>query len=313
MPGSLSRRELLKQISYASSGVMLPSLLSLSTLIQSSAHPMIKRLIPASGEALPVVGLGSWLQFDVGSSKAEREPLSQVLQRMAELGGKLIDSSPMYGQAEQVIGDLTTQLGQTDKFFLATKVWTSGQQAGIEQMQASLKKMGRKTMDLMQVHNLVDWQTHLNTINAWKQEGKVRYSGVTHYTTSAHGQLEQIARSKAVDFVQFNYSIRVRSAERSLLATAADSGVAVIINEPYERGSLFQAVKGKQLPEWATEYQINSWGQFFLKYILSHPAVTCVIPGTSDVKHLEDNLKAGQGRLPDEQTRRKMVEFMQKL
>ena len=271
---------------------------------------MLTRTIPVSGEKLPVVGLGSWQQFDVGSSANERNPLKDVLKNMHELGGKMIDASPMYGRAEQVIGDLTDELKLNDKFFLATKVWTTGKQAGIDQMNDSLLKMKRKTIDLMQVHNLQDWQTHLKTLKDWKANGKVRYIGITHYTDSAHAQLEQIVKSKSVDFVQFNYSIRSRNAEKSLLNAAKDNGVAVIINEPFDQGGLFRVVKGKEIPVWAAEYDIKSWAQFFLKYILGNSAVTCVIPGTSDVKHLVDNMGAGFGKLPDESGRKKMVEWI---
>ena len=274
---------------------------------------MRTRSIPSSGEKIPVVGLGTWIQFDVGPSDEERAPLKEVLKKMTELGGKVIDSSPMYGRSEKVIGELTTELGLADQFFYATKVWTRGKQAGIDQMNASMRKMNRNTIDLMQVHNLVDWQTHLETITDWKRTGKIRYSGVTHYTTRAHDNLEEIVQSREIDFVQFNYNIGVRNAERSLLPAAADNGVAVIINEPYGGGSLFDSVKGKELPEWAPEYDINSWGQFFLKYILSHPAVTCVIPGTSDPEHLVDNMQAGYGSLPDEETRNRMVRYFENL
>lgn len=274
---------------------------------------MLKRSIPSSGEQLPVVGLGTWKQFDVGASAAERQSLTEVLKRMAALGGTLIDSSPMYGNAEEVAGDLTAGSGLADKFFYATKVWTSGEQNGIEQMQASLKKMRRTTMDLMQIHNLVDWKTHLKTLKKWKEEGKIRYVGITHYTASAHAQLEEIIKSEDIDFVQFNYSIRVRDAEKSLLKAAQDEGVAVIINEPFETGSLFKAVKGKTLPDWAADYDIGSWAQFFLKFILSHPAVNCVIPGTSNPAHAADNMGAGYGKLPDEAGRKRMAEWMEKM
>jgi diketogulonate reductase-like aldo/keto reductase len=274
---------------------------------------MLKRPIPSSGELLPVVGLGTWLQFDVGVSEVERKPLAEVLRLMLEQGGKLIDSSPMYGKSEQVIGDLTFEEGIENKFFYATKVWTSGRQNGIEQMETSLRKMRRKTIDLMQVHNLVDWQTHLKTLRNWKEEGKVRYIGVTHYTDSAHSQLEQIVKSRLVDFVQFNYSIRDRNAENGLLDAAKNNEVAVIINEPFATGSLFKKVKGKTLPHWASEFGMNNWSQLFLKYILADPAVTCIIPGTSDPGHLKDNMSAGYGPLPDEKTRLKMIHLVENL
>jgi diketogulonate reductase-like aldo/keto reductase len=224
--------------------------------------------------------------------------------------GKLIDSSPMYGRSEQVIGDLTTELGIADNFFYATKVWTTGRQSGIDQMESSMKKMRRQTIDLMQVHNLLDWETHLETLRQWKKEGKIRYIGVTHYLASAHPQLEQLVKSEDIDFIQVNYSIRVRNAEKSLLDAALDNGVAVIVNQPFEEGAVFGAVRGKTLPPWASDYGISSWAQFFLKYILSHPAVTCVIPGTSDPKNLLDNLGAGVGPLPDEETRMRMADLI---
>jgi len=274
---------------------------------------MLERAIPSTGENLPVIGLGTWQQFDVDSTSAAQGPLPEVLKRMLQKGGRLIDSSPMYGKAEERVGDLTAASGNADKYFYATKVWITGETNGIRQMEASMKKMRRPVLDLMQVHNLQDWQTHLNTINAWKEQGRIRYTGITHYTVSAHEELERIVRSKVVDFVQFNYSIGVRSAEKSLLNACMDSGVAVIINEPFEKGDLFRMVRGKLLPPWAADYDIRSWTQFFLKYILAHPAVNCVIPGTSDPQHMQDNLQAGEGALPDEKGRKLMAEFMDSL
>ena len=295
------------QVTALASGAVLTGPIPTSA---QKTQTMLTRTIPVSGEKLPVVGLGSWQQFDVSSASEERNPLKEVLKNMHHIGGKVIDASPMYGRAEQVIGDLTDEVKLNDKFFLATKVWTTGRQAGVDQMNESLRKMRRKTIDLMQVHNLQDWQTHLKTLKDWKSQGKIRYIGVTHYTDSAHAQLEQIVRSKSVDFVQFNYSIRSRNAEKSLLNAARDNGVAVIINEPFDQGALFRSVKGKELPAWAADYDIKSWAQFFLKYLLGNAAVTCVIPGTSDVKHLVDNMGAGFGRLPDEAGRKKMVEWI---
>lgn len=230
---------------------------------------------------------------------------------MALHGGKVIDSSPMYGRAEQVIGELTTGLPEADQFFYATKVWTSGEESGKKQIEQSFQRLGRPVIDLLQIHNLLDWKTHLTTLRRLKEEGRIRYIGITHYTGSAHSQLEQIIRSEKVDFVQFNYSLLDRHAERSLLPTALDRGVAVLINEPFETGHLFKRVKGRPLPGWAAEYHIKSWSQFFLKFILSHPAVTCVIPGTSNPNNLVDNMKAGYGRLPDEHGRRKMIELVE--
>jgi diketogulonate reductase-like aldo/keto reductase len=308
---NLSRRTMLKLTGNSAFSLLAMPLLE--KIMSSKNATMLQRIIPSSGEKLPVVGLGSWLQFDVGNSATERQPLTEVLQVMLSKGGKVIDASPMYGKAEAVIGDLTAASGNPDKYFYATKVWTRGEQSGIKQMQESMQKMRRKTIDLMQVHNLSDWQTQLKTMNRWKSEGKIRYTGVTHYTVSMHKQLEEIARQKLVDFLQFNFSIRVRNAETSLLKAARDSGVAVIINEPFESGNLFSMVKGKPLPEWAKEYDINSWAQYFLKYILSNPAVNCVIPGTSNPKHAADNMMAGYGILPDEKGKKKMVDYITSL
>jgi len=282
------------------------------TMVYLRKH-MLKRIIPASGEALPVIGLGTWIQFDVGSSAAERQPLTEVLTQMAAHGGSVIDSSPMYGRAEAVVGDLTSKLPVANDFFYATKVWTTGKAQGEQQIQASFYKMRRPVIDLLQIHNLVDWKTHLATLRQLKEEGRIRYIGITHYHRSAHTQLEQVLRAEPIDFVQFNYSIRERHAERSLLAAAQERGVAVIINEPFETGALFAAVKGRALPGWAREYGIFSWSQFFLKYIISHPAVTCVIPGTSNPKNVVDNMEAGVGLLPDDAARRKMVDIMEGL
>lgn len=307
MQNSITRRQLLKLLGSAGLGMAAQPF---TNLIKQD-NTMRTRPIPSSGEQLPIVGLGTWIQFDVGNSEEDRKTLKKVLKLMAEEGGEVIDSSPMYGSSEQVVGDLTTELNIADQFFYATKVWTRGRQSGINQMEASMQKMRRETMDLMQVHNLLDWQTHLETLQSWKQEGRIRYTGITHHTVSEHSRLEEIARTRDIDFIQVNYSIRTRHAEQSLLDTARANDVAVIINEPYEGGSLFQAVGDRELPGWAADYDISSWGQFFLKYILSHPAVTCVIPGTSDPEHLVDNMGAGYGRLPDEAGRQMMVEYFE--
>jgi diketogulonate reductase-like aldo/keto reductase len=270
---------------------------------------MLQRIIPSAGEAIPVIGIGSWIQFDVDNHSTEREDLKRVLMLMHGHGANLIDSSPMYGRSEQVIGELTNEIGLADKFFYATKVWTSGKKASIRQMKESMQKMKRPVMDLMQIHNLVDWQTHLKTLRQWKAEGTIRYIGITHYTTSSHTQLEEIIKKEPLDFVQFNYSIATRNAEKRLLPLAMDKGVAVIINEPLEKGRLFEQVRNKSLPSWSTEYEIQSWAGFFLKYIISHPAVTCVIPATSNSLHMKDNLAAGEGIMPDERGRKRMSEY----
>ena len=274
---------------------------------------MLKRPIPSSGEALPVVGLGTYQSFDVGGNASERSPLKEVLRLFVEQGGKLVDSSPMYGPSESVVGDLATELGITPQLFIATKVWTSGRDAGIRQMEESFRRMKVERMDLMQIHNLLDWKTHLATLKQWKAAGRVRYVGITHYHSGAYAELERLIKTRDFEFVQFNYSIAEREAEERLLPLAQEAGIAVIVNRPFAQASLFSRVRGKEVPAWAAEFDCKSWGQFFLKYIISHPAVTCVIPATAKPQHLLDNMMAGVGRLPDEVTRRKMAAFMDSL
>ena len=266
-----------------------------------------QRPIPSSGETIPAIGLGTWRTFDVGSGAGERAPLKDVLRRFVELGGRVLDSSPMYGTAESVAGDLAGDLKVADKIFWATKVWTNGQAAGVKQMEQSLARMRVTRLDLMQIHNLLDWRTHLRTLREWKQAGRVRYIGVTHYTASAYDELERVLRAEPLDFVQVNYSLGEREAEGRILPLARDRGLAVLANRPFAEGGLFQRVRNTPLPPWAAEIGCESWAQFFLKWVLGHAAVTCVIPATSRVAHLEDNMKAGMGPLPDAATREKMT------
>ncbi|HUF80616.1 MAG TPA: aldo/keto reductase [Burkholderiales bacterium] len=274
---------------------------------------MLKRPIPGSGEPLPVVGVGTWQTFDVGARAPERAELREVLRLLVEAGGSVVDSSPMYGKAEAVAGDLAAELALRDKLFFATKVWTSGHEAGIRQMEDSFRLMRAQRMDLMQVHNLLDIATHAKTLREWKSAGRVRYVGITHYHSGAYAQLEKLIRTKEWDFAQFNYSMAEREAEERLLPACADAGVAVLVNRPYSQGSLFPSVKGRPLPPWAAEFDCSSWGQFFLKYLIAHPAVSCVIPGTRRVTHLKDNVQAGMGRLPDAAMRKRMVDYLGRL
>jgi aryl-alcohol dehydrogenase-like predicted oxidoreductase len=269
-----------------------------------------KRKIPGSQEELPCVGIGTWQTFDVGNSETERGPLRDVLQKLVENNASVIDSSPMYGASEKVVGDLSQELKINNKLFVATKVWTTGDEAGIKQMNNSFSLLKRDRMDLMQIHNLVDWQAHLKTLRKWKEQGKIRYIGLTHYTDSAHDTVASIIKNNPVDFIQINYNLLDRHAEEKLLPLAQELRVAVLINRPFEEGALFGKVKGKTVPEWATEFDCTSWAQLFLKFILSNPAVTCVIPGTSKVTHLLDNLKAGTGKLPDSTHKNKMIELI---
>jgi aryl-alcohol dehydrogenase-like predicted oxidoreductase len=267
---------------------------------------MAERTIPRTGESLPVVGLGTWQTFDVGSSPADRAPLAEVLRLFLAGGGRVIDSSPMYGRAEAVVGDLLSA-APGPRPFLATKVWTSGKAAGEAQMRESLRLLRAQRIDLMQVHNLLDWETHLPVLRAWKEQGRIRYLGVTHYATSSFPLLERLLATEKLDFVQLPYSIAGREAEKRLLPAAAASGTAVLVMRPFEEGALFSAVRGKPLPGWAAEIGAASWAQVFLKYVLSHPAVTSAIPATRKPEHMADNLAAGSGPLPDERMRRRMA------
>ncbi|HYC46612.1 MAG TPA: aldo/keto reductase [Burkholderiales bacterium] len=272
---------------------------------------MSTRPVPRTGEAIPVVGVGTWQTFDVGAEAPERAELKAVLQRLSTHGGSVIDSSPMYGEAERVAGDLVAELRLRERFFFATKVWTNGREAGIRQMERSFELMRTRRMDLMQVHNLLDVETHTQTLREWKDAGRVRYIGITHYHSAAYAELERLVKTKTYEFVQLNYSMAEREADRRLLGVCAESGTAVIVNRPFAGAGLFNSVKGRKLPPWTAEIDCASWGQFFLKWILGHPAVTCVIPGTRRVMHLEDNVRAGSGRLPDAAMRRRMLEYLQ--
>ena len=268
---------------------------------------MMQRPIPRTGESLPVIGLGTWQTFDVDRTAAERESLRQVLGDFIKLGGSVVDSSPMYGRSESVVGDLAAELNAHKKLFLATKVWTSGREEGIRQMEQSLSRLRTSRIDLMQVHNLVDWRTHLTTLRRWKEQGKVRYIGVTHYTESAYDDLANVIQSENVDFVQLNYSVAERTAERRLLPLGAERRLAVLVNRPFAAGGLFRKVSSHPLPAWAAEIDCTSWAQLFLKFVISHPAVTCAIPATSKIQHLRDNMRAGLGRLPDTKMRERIA------
>jgi len=268
---------------------------------------MHQRKIPSSGEMLPVVGCGTWRTFDVGATPEDRAPRAAVLEILFEAGGSVIDSSPMYGAAEGVVGDLLATAGTRGKAFIATKVWISGRDAGIAQMQRSMALLRTDRIDLMQVHNLVDWQVHLPTLRAWKTDGRLRYLGVTHYTPSAHDALEAVLRAERWDFVQLNYALDDRAVERRLLPLAAERGIAVIVNQPFGGGGLLRRLLGRKLPDWAGEIGCTSWAQLLLKFVLANPAVTCVIPGTGKPEHMRDNVQAGLGTYPDAAFIRRMV------
>jgi diketogulonate reductase-like aldo/keto reductase len=280
------------------------------TLLAAGLGLYAKSVFPQGKVKLPRIGLGTWQTFDVGNDSAARAPLREVLKL---LDGNVVDSSPMYGSSESVAGDLIAELGMRERLFIATKVWTSGRDDGIAQMETSFKRLRVKVMDLMQVHNLVDVVTHTKTMQDWKQQGRIRHIGITHYTSSAYAEVEQLLKTAAYDFVQINYSLAEREADKRLLPLAAERKVNVIINRPFAEGALFRRTKGKPLPPWAAELGIASWAQYFLKWIVSHPAVTCAIPGTGRPEHMRDNLGAGKGPLPDAATRKKMVEYFDSL
>jgi diketogulonate reductase-like aldo/keto reductase len=270
---------------------------------------MFTRLIPSTSEALPAIGLGTWQTFDVTPSAYPA--LTEVLKTMHNAGGRLIDSSPMYGKSEEAVGNITTTLPEHNDFFYATKVWTQGAAAGKTQIANSFRFMKREVMDLVQIHNLVDWQTHLPYLRQLKEEGRLRYIGITHYQDSSHDALAEVIRKEPIDFVQFNYSILSRHAEKLLLPLCAEKGVASLINRPFGEGSLFRSVANKPLPAWASDYGLKTWGSFFLQFILAHTAVTCVIPATGNALHAAENFEAGTGQLPDAATLKKMADYIE--
>lgn len=269
---------------------------------------MRTRKVPHTGEAVPVIGLGTWQTFDVGSSPEERAPRLEVLREFLAAGGRVIDSSPMYGRAEAVTGELLEELRPHAAPFLATKVWTTGKANGESQMRESFRKLRTSIVDLLQVHNLQDWETHLATLRDLKAAGKIRYIGITHYSTSSFGQMERLLRTEKLDFIQLPYSAARREAEERLLPAAAETGTAVLVMRPFEEGELLRAVRGKALPPWSKELGASAWSQVFLKLILAHPAITAVLPATANPKHLAENVAAGLGPLPDGKLRKRMAE-----
>jgi diketogulonate reductase-like aldo/keto reductase len=278
----------------------------------ASGRKVPQRSIPASGESVPILGMGTWRTFDVGNYPNLIAQRAQVLQSFFAGGGGMVDSSPMYGSSEQTVGACLELLEDHGELFTATKVWTPTRWLGIQQMENSMALWGLSRFDLMQIHNMLDWQTHIETLKAWKAEGRVRYIGITTSHGRRHEELLSALRRERFDFVQFTYNVLDREAESRLLPLAADSGIAVIINRPFRRGDLFDAAAGKPLPAWTEEIGCTSWAQFFLKFILSHPAVTCAIPATSRVDHMQENLQTAMGELPGPAMRRRMVDYAQK-
>jgi len=302
MNESMRRRRFLQWLAaIAAAGFFSPA-------VSGVARSPIQRPIPVTGEKLPVIGMGTWLTFDVSVGWGERERRCEVLQTFLELGGALVDSSPMYGRSEEVLGACLPQMKNSEQLFSATKVWTYGKRLGIDQMEHSRRLWGVEHFDLMQIHNMLDWQTHLKTLREMKAAGQIRYIGITTSHGRRHAELEKVMASEdAFDFVQFTYNLIDREAERRLLPLAAERGIAVIINRPFQGGALFDRVRGKPLPAWTAEFDCANWAQFMLKFIVSHPAVTCAIPATKRVEHMRENMGAAYGTLPDAETRRRMI------
>jgi diketogulonate reductase-like aldo/keto reductase len=288
----------------------LGALASLAVVRRARAkEAMHARAIPASGERLPVIGVGTWQTFDVGGDAAARTALQEVLRMFFAGGGRVVDSSPMYGSSESVVGDLCERLGICEPLFMASKIYTQGREEGLRGMQRSIERMRAGRMDLMQVHNLLDVEAHTPTLREWKAAKRVRYIGITHYAAFAYPEVERLLKTKQYDFLQINYSLGESESERRLLPLAQELGVAVIANRPFAEGAMFRRVRGKPLPAWAAELGIASWAQYFLKWIVSHPAVTCAIPGTGKPEHMADNLAAGFGPLPDAAQRARMAQY----
>jgi diketogulonate reductase-like aldo/keto reductase len=302
----MTRREAGKVIGGTAAALVLPIIRQ----AKAESSTVLTRTIPSSGETLPVIGLGTWQAFDVDLSADIRRQLEEVLSELVKLGGRVIDSSPMYGRAEEVIGQLTSSIGIRDKVFLATKVWTEGKQSGIQSMERSMSLLHTDRIDLMQVHNLVDVNTQLTTLHQWKQQGRIRYTGITHYESGALKEIEKLIRSETFDFLQINYSLMEPEAEERVLPLAQQHRIGVIANRPFGSGDLFRKVRSKPLPDWAAEFDCRSWAQFFLKWIIANPAITCAIPATNKVRHLADNMQGAIGRLPDAKLRRRMAELV---
>ena len=288
--------------------------LAAATVTPARSQPrIVRKRIPASGEELPAIGIGTWQTFDARPDPVERAPLREVLKAFAEAGGRVVDSSPMYGAAESVVGELAAELGLVERLFMATKVWTRGRDQGVRQMEQSFRRMRVQRMDLMQVHNLMDVAVHTPSLKDMKAKQRIRYMGITHYAASAYAEVERWLKTGDYDFLQINYSLGEREAEQRLLPLAREMKVAVIANRPFQEGALFGQVKGKPLPPWAGELGIQSWAQYFLKWIVSHPAVTCAIPGTGRPQHIRDNVAAGFGALPEASARKRMADYFDSL
>lgn len=305
---TIERRTFLQLMAASVAAAAAPS-----GTLAAGASPMARRRIPGTDEAVPLIGMGSADTFDVGDDGMKRAVLQGVLRNLVDAGGSVIDTSPMYGSAERVLGDLIEGLGVGSKLWLATKVWTRGREAGAKQVEESFARLRTRRLDLLQIHNLLDWREHLPTLRELQEAGRVRYSGVTHYRADAHADLERVLGAERFDWVQVNYSLAEPEADARLLPFCRDKGIAVMVNRPFADGALFARTRGKPLPPWAAEVGCESWGQFFLRWIASHPAVTCVIPATSKPQHMSDNVAAGRAPLPDARQRERMRAYWESL
>ena len=299
-----SRRTVLKVMGVSS---LTPSMALQAT---DAKNYMARRIIPSTGELLPVIGLGTSRVFDTNLSEKSLNPRKEIVKALLDHGGSLLDTSPMYGRAEEVTGKLAQDLKVKDRLFMATKVWIEGKEAGEIQMNASSKKLNKAVIDLMQIHNLLDWKTHIKTLYEWKEQGKINYIGISHFRSNAFSQIEKIITKERIDFAQFNYSLEEREAEKRLLPLCREKGVATLINRPFMRGKLFKAVARKKLPSWTYEYNVNTWSQFFLKFILANQAVTTVIPATSNPAHMIDTLLGGIGLIPEVGLQKQLMEVV---
>ena len=300
----ISRRTIIKILGVSS---LTPPMALQAANIKNK---MARRIIPSTGKLLPIIGLGTSRVFDTNLSEKSLNPRKEIVKALLDHGGSLIDTSPMYGKAEEVTGKIAQDLKINDQLFLATKVWIEGKEAGEMQMKESSKKLNKAVINLMQIHNLLDWKTHIKTLYDWKEQGKINYIGISHFRSNAFSQIEKIITKERIDFAQFNYSLQEREAEKRLLPLCREKGVATLINRPFMRGKLFKAVARKKLPSWAYEYNMNTWSQFFLKFILANPAVTAIIPATSDPAHMVDNLIGGVGPIPEVGLQKKMEEVV---
>jgi aryl-alcohol dehydrogenase-like predicted oxidoreductase len=301
----ISRRELLQYGVGAGLASFLPY-----TRLLAQGGPIVQRAIPSSGEKLPAVGIGTARRYDVAADSLERIEIKEVINLFSNLGGKVIDTAPSYGQAETVVGEVTSALGNRSKLFLATKLGATGRAAGEAQVAQSFAKLKTDKIDLIAVHNLTDTKNQLAYLRELKQAGKIRYIGVTTSSDNQYAALEEIMKSETLDVIQVDYAIDNRGVADRILPLAVDRGMGVMINLPFGRGRVFQEVQGKELPAWAAEFDCKSWAQFFLKYIVANPAVTCVVPGTAQIKYVPDNLGGAQGRLPTKDMLKRMEDFV---